>query len=218
MGRSISARRAAAVVATLAWTAVTAQLLINLGNAPAEGKPLWTVPLALYGYFTIWSNTLVALVATHFALDADRAALLARPGTLGATVVYIIVVGVIYNLLLAPTHHPVGMARPVNALLHIVVPLAYPLWWLASIPRGRIGWGALLPALAFPTAYCFVAMGRGLASGKYAYFFLDIGKYGVGQVLLNIAGLVVFFASLMAAVIAFDRAMGRNGPVAAATS
>ena len=51
------------------------QLIINFGNAPGEGKPLWSVPLALYGYFTIWTNTLVALVTTHAARSGDRDAL-----------------------------------------------------------------------------------------------------------------------------------------------
>jgi len=200
-----TARRAAGGIAILAWTAVVMQLIINFGNAPGEGKPLWSVPLALYGYFTVWSNTLVALVATHAARGGDSDALLARSGTLAATTVYIIVVGVIYNLLLAATHHPVGDARIANALLHIVVPLAYPLWWLTQMPRGRLGWNALAPALVFPVAYSFVAMGKGAITGKYAYFFIDVGKYGVPQVLLNIGGLALLYSALMAVVIAFDR-------------
>ena len=45
-------------------------------------------------------------------------------------------------------------------------------------------------------------------TGKYAYFFIDLGKYGVPRVLLNIAGLALLFALLMAVVIAFDRRAG----------
>jgi hypothetical protein len=48
-------------------------------------------------------------------------------------------------------------------------------------------------------------MGKGAITGKYAYFFIDVGKYGVPQVLLNIGGLALLYAALMAVVIAFDR-------------
>lgn len=210
------ARVVAGMIAVIAWGAIGAQLAINFGNAPGQGKPAWIVPFLLYGYFTIWSNTLVALVTTHFALRRDARALLGRPGTLAATVVYIIVVGAIYNLLLAKFLHLEGVPRFIDTLLHIVVPLAYPLWWLTFLRRGRIGWGLVVPAMVFPLAYCFVAMGRGLTTGKYVYFFIDIGKYGLPQVLINISGLVLLFAGLMAALIAFDRWMARtNAPATA---
>ncbi len=157
------------------------------------------------------------MIATHLARAGGAGAggpggetLLGRPGTLAASVVYILVVGVIYNTLLAGYNHPKGLAVLFNALLHMVVPLAWPLWWLVAVPRGRLGWGALLPSLPFPFAYCLVAMGRGLATGKYAYFFLDVGKAGLVQVLFNITGLVLLFAGLMALLIAFDRRMGRS--------
>ncbi len=199
-------RLAAALVALCAWTAIFGQMALNFGAAPGEGKPLWAVPLALYGYFTIWGNTIVALVTTRLALGrGDDGALLGRAGTLAAAVVYIVVVGSVYHTLLAGLRHLDGVPKLMDTLLHTVVPIAYPLFWLALVPRGRLHWGALLPSLVVPVAYCFVAMGQGALTGKYAYFFIDAGKYGVGQVVLNIAGLAGVFAVLMAIVIAFDR-------------
>lgn len=204
-------RKIAALVAVLACCGVIGQLLLNFSRAPAEGKPLWLVPLDLFGYFTIWSNTLVALVATHLARGRGAESLLGQPATIAASVVYILVVGAIYNTLLAGLNHPIGLGALFNALLHIVVPLAWPLWWLMAVPRGRLGWRALQMSLPFPFAYCIVAMVRGLVTGKYAYFFLDVGKAGLAQVLFNITGLVLLFAALMALLIAFDRRMGRSG-------
>jgi hypothetical protein len=209
------ARLAAGMIAMIAWGAITAQLALNFGNAPGEGKPLWIVPFQLYGYFTIWSNTLVALVTTHFAMRRDGKALFGRPGTLAATMVYIIVVGAIYNTLLAGFRHLDGTPKFIDMLLHVIVPLAYPAWWLTCIRRGQLAWRLVVPAMAFPLAYWLVAMGRGLLTGKYAYFFIDVGKYGLPQVLINIGGLVVLFAGLMAMVIGFDRWMVRtNAPAA----
>lgn len=219
------ARSAAGAIACVAWGAILGQLALNFGNAPAEGKPLWLVPLQLYGYFTLWANTLVALVAMRFALarrggdvlGRRGGGVLGRPGTLAATMVYIVVVGVIYNALLSGFRHLEGVPKLIDNLLHVVVPLAYPLWWLVCVRRGLLGWGSLVPALGFPLAYCLVAMGRGLLTGKYAYFFIDIGKYGVPQVLLNIGGLVLLYAGLMAAVIAFDRWAARGAAPAPAS-
>lgn len=213
MRQTAAAKTMVTVVALLAWTAVVGQLLLNFSHAPGEGKPYWLVPIDLFGYFTIWSNTLVALVATHLARGGGGESVFGRPATMAASVVYIAVVGVIYNVLLAGLNHPVGLGVVFNALLHMVVPLAWPLWWLVAVPRGRLGWDALLPSLPFPFAYCIVAMTKGFVTGKYAYFFLDVGKAGLPQVLFNITGLVLLFAGLMALLIAFDRRMGRSGAI-----
>jgi hypothetical protein len=198
-----TARVAAGFIAALVWAALVGQLVINFGKAAAAGTPLWVVPFALYGYFTIWSNTLVGLIGTSVALG--RANLFTRGGTLGAAVVYITVVGVIYNWLLKASNPQTGVGLVIDTLFHTLVPAAYVLWWLPLVPRGAVPKAALWGALGFPLAYTFVALSKGALSGKYAYFFLDVGKFGVGQVLLNLVGLVIFFAVLMALVLGFDR-------------
>ena len=199
------ARRLAGVIATVAIAAIVTQLGLNLARAAEQGKPLWMVPIDLYGYFTIWSNTLVAIITARYARGGDENGLFGRPWLLAATVVYIVVVGLIYNLLLAGYNPQTGLRKLIDLTFHTLIPIAYPLWWLTQVPRGRLGWNALAPALVFPVAYSFVAMGKGAITGKYAYFFIDVGKYGVGAVLLNIGGLALLYAALMAMVIAFDR-------------
>jgi hypothetical protein len=202
------ARRLAAAIAIIAWGAIAAQLLLNLGDAPAKGIPPWRVPIDLYGYFTIWSNTLVAMITTRAARGGDDRGLFGRPWLLAATVVYIIVVGLIYNLLLAGLNPQTGLRKLIDTIFHTIVPIAYPLWWLVCVPRGRLGWQALWPTLVVPILYGLVATSKGAVTGKYAYFFIDVGKYGWPQVLLNIAGLALLYAALMALVIAFDRRAG----------
>jgi hypothetical protein len=202
------ARRMAALIAIVAASAVIAQLGLNLARAADEGKALWRVPIDFYGYFTIWTNTLVALVTGWFARGGFDKGLLGKPWLLAATLVYIVVVGLVYNVLLASSNPQTGVRKLIDLVFHIGIPIAYPLWWWAMVPRGRLGWGALAPTLVFPIAYSFFAMGKGAATGKYAYFFIDIGKYGVPQVLANIAGLALLYAALMALVIGFDRWAG----------
>ena len=204
------ARLLAGAIALLVWAAIAVQLVLNVDRAAAEAVPVWLVPFRLYGYFTIWANTLVALVTSHFALRGDGESLLARSGTRAATVVYIVVVGVIYNTLLVQYNPQTGLRLAIDTIFHAVVPIAYPLWWLMCVRRGRLGWGHAVPAMGLPLAYCAVAMGRGLLTGKYAYFFIDIDKYGLAQVLFNIAALALLYVGLMAALIGLDRWLARN--------
>jgi hypothetical protein len=204
------ARLLAGGIALLVWVAIAVQLGLNVERAATEGVPAWLVPFRLYGYFTIWANTLVALVTSHFALRGDNESLLARSGTQASTVVYIIVVGAIYNTLLVHYNPQTGPRLAIDTIFHTVVPIAYPLWWLACTPRGRLGWGHVVPVIGLPLAYCAVAMARGLLTGKYAYFFIDIGKYGLSQVLINIAALALLYVGLIAALIGLDRWLARQ--------
>ena len=198
------ARRLAATIAIIAGGAVMLQLGLNLSRAFEKATPLWMVPIDLFGYFTIWSNTLVAAVTARFAWSRDNSGV-GAPWLLAATVVYIIVVGAVYNLLLAPYNPQVGVRKLLDLLFHTGIPVAFPLWWLTQIPRGQTSWNALLPSLVFPLVYCLAAMAKGAITGRYAYFFIDIDRFGAGQVLINIGGLAALYALLMAMVIAFDR-------------
>ena len=210
MGKTDAARLVAGVIAAVAWTAIAVQMGLNFADAGGKGVPLWRVPIDLYGYFTIWSNTLVALITTRFALGGDEKGLLGQPATMAATVVYIIVVGAIYNTLLVQYSHQTGLRLTLDTIFHTVIPLAYPLWWLVFVPRGRLGWGALLPSIVFPMAYGVFALIKGSITGKYAYFFIDVGKYGLGQVLINLAALGLLYGLLMAGVIWLDRWVHRR--------
>jgi len=214
------ARRLAGVIAVVAIAAIVTQLGLNFARAAEQGKPLWMVPIDLYGYFTLWSNTLVAIITARYALLGGGGddgliedgliddGLFGRPWLLAAAVVYIVVVGLIYNLLLVGMNPQVGLRKAIDLIFHTVIPIAYPLWWLTQIPRRRLGWNALLPTLVLPIAYSLVAMGKGALTGRYAYFFIDVARYGVAQVLLNIAGLALLYAVFMAVVIAYDRRWG----------
>ena len=132
------------------------------------------MPLLLYGYFTIWSNTLVGLICTSVALG--RPGLFTRPGTLGAAVVYITVVGVIYNVLLKATNPQTGVGLVIDTVFHSIVPLAYVLWWLALVPRGHMPRAALWGALGFPLAYTFVALVARGADRQICLFLSGCGQ------------------------------------------
>lgn len=200
-----AARCSALLIALAALVGVFGQLSLNIGKAAAAGTPAWRELPALYGYFTIWSNTLVGLIALHAARGGGEAGVFGRPFLRGAAVTYIIVVGTIYHTLLAAGRDLHGAAWVLDHLLHSVVPIAWPMWWLAFAPRGHLAWRDIVPAMAFPLAYAAVALTRGALTHKYAYFFLNADTYGWPRVLLNSLGLALFFGVLMALLVLVDR-------------
>lgn len=198
-GRS---RAAAVAVAMLCGSA----LLIQFGLDVVErGRDPATAVRHLYGWFTIWSNTAVALIAGHVAL-IGKARGPAHPALLAASAAWIAVVGIIYNTLLAGLNHPPTLIRQaIDFVFHVFAPIAWPLWWLTLRPAGRLHWRHLWAVLPLPLAYCVFALLVGAQTGRYAYFFIDAGKLGPAQLAINITGLASLFVAIMALIVWWDR-------------
>lgn len=206
----MAARLYRAVFACVGWFAVALQYWVTItGNL---GQSLGELSLNFFSYFTILSNVLVALALTvpvaapnsrlgrWFAGEAVRAAL----------AMYIVVVGVVYHFLLAPTWNPQGLALLGNSLLHYVMPAAFVLDWLLFAPKGRLNWNDPAKWLLFPLVYGGWTLIHGVLSGWWPYPFVDVGALGLGRVLLNFVGLLIFFLIVGLAIVALDRTFGRG--------
>ncbi len=139
-------------------------------------------------YFTILTNGLVA-----YALMREAAARPVHPDLHLAATINITMVCLIYQALLAPETPFQGLNWWTDFGFHLGVPVATLLWWLAFGPRDQ-PINRLPYWLIWPVAYCLYAMIRGLMTGSYPYFFLDIPRFGLGQIGLNIVGPVLTFA------------------------
>lgn len=202
-----AARATAATIALTAGGALVVQIALNMAD---RGQSLPVALFNLFGFFTIWSNLAVVLVAGRAAIGGGDD-VLARPQLQAAVVAWIIIVGVIYNTLLIGYNHVEGIRWITDRIFHMATPLAWPLWWLAFRARGRLAWRHLPTAMIVPSLYCAFTLVKGQFTGKYPYFFLNADKLGWPQTLINIAGLVALFVALMAAIIALDR-RGRTVP------
>lgn len=146
--------------------AVVGQLNTSLAFWPSHGVTNLTLSVTnFFSFFTILSNVgaiVVMLVGAVIlvTLKGDD------PGwfnLLRASVAtYMIVTGVVYNLLLRGIELPQGNTLEwANEVLHVAVPLALLLDWLFTPGRVEIAWNQLWKVLVFPIAWVVYTMVRG---------------------------------------------------------
>jgi hypothetical protein len=157
------------LVALLAAVAIAATLAAVAAKSPIN-------PFNFFGYFTIQSNLLDVVV-----LLVGGARLLRRtpPGT-GWTVVrwaltdFMVVVGLVYALLLAPTDAAGGVPLPwANTVVHVVTPAFALLDWFLAPDRLRTPLRLTWVLLLYPAVWLTVVLVRGATDGWVPYPFLD---------------------------------------------
>jgi len=201
---SKSERRILGLIALLGLLAVPAQLYLAIQNRVAG---ITETIIRFFSYFTILTNILVLVVSLFLALNIKSrlTEFLAKPSTRTASAVYITIVGVVYNALLAGLWKPTGLQLVVDQLLHSVIPLIYIIYWILFVRRYRLEWKTMLPWTIFPIIYCVYTMLRGPIAGFYPYPFLDVSKLGYTQAFINIIGIVFAFLFVSAIFIAATR-------------
>lgn len=173
----------ALVIAALALLGLGWQFHINGATVPAWGDRAWLMAF----YFTNITNVLVAVHMLSLALGRKPDSDFSTSITLS-----IIMVGIIYRLLLAPEVPKPAPEWYPDFFVHVAVPILTTIWWGVWAAKDlRIR--ALPIWLILPAAYCAYALIRGAIQGSYPYFFFDIGKFGLGTVLINCLGLVFVF-------------------------
>jgi len=182
--RASIANLAAIVVALICWAGLAIQF--NATHA-AQGDVVATLWILLR-FFTVITNLAVAIVMTRIALGGKVSAFL-----LGGITIAILLVGVVYMTLLRGLLELSGGALLADTLLHKVSPIAMTLWWLLFAPRARLKYNAPPLWALYPLAYFAYAIARGLNGDKYPYPFMDVGKLGWTQTVINAGGIAMAF-------------------------
>ena len=200
-----------ATFAVVGWSALVLQYILMVG--PMQGWGVVERTVNYFSFFTILTNILVALAFTGPLIDADRrlARWSASEGVRAAVTLYIVVVGVVYHLLIAPHWKPQGLLYGVNLVLHYVMPAAFVLDWLWLTPKGRLRWIDPVKWLAFPLIYGGWTLIHGLATHWWPYGFVDVDALGLGRVVAIFGGLLVFFLMVGLGLVGLDRMFGRTG-------
>lgn len=176
------------------WFAVTVQFYLIIENRVAS------VPETIIRYFsfyTILTNILVALCFTVSFLKPGSywGRYFTRPATVTAIAVYILVVGLVYNLILRAIWKPEGMQRLVDELLHSVIPVLFILYWILIEHKRELKWKHAFSWLIYPFVYILIILFRGELSGYYPYPFIDVKNLGYSEVFVNC--LFLFLAFLL---------------------
>ena len=207
------------VAAALGLAAIIRQFSLAVGNATAADTA-WashvpTVVTNFFSYFTILSNLIAAvvlIVAAIWMLRTRRSAT-PEPAWLATALVcastYMIVTGIVYNLLLRNIAIAGISDVWTNETLHVIVPL-FLLADVVFAPRRRaLPWSTMLTAAAFPIVWAGYTLIRanfitGPAHGSpwwYPYPFLDPhlqgGYAGVAGYIVGIAAAIVAVAALV---------------------
>jgi hypothetical protein len=180
-----------ALIALVAWFALVLQLSLMLALQSQTGLSVLEVVIKFLSFFTILSNTIVAVSLTLILLkpQSGLAVFFAKPANKTAVAVYILVVGIVYNLILRALWAPTGWQRVADELLHVAVPLLYLIYWLFFVPKGYLQWKTPINWLLYPICYLIYSIIRGAVTKFYPYPFIDVNQLGYGRTLIN-AGLM----------------------------
>lgn len=185
----------------VAWFALALQLFI-LKDSIAN----------FFSYFTILSNLLVALslAASTFIPQTKIGKVFVLPTTKSAIALYILIVGLVYNLVLRGIWEPKGWQLIADNLLHVVVPIIYFGYWAIFVNKGTLNWKDGISWTYFPVTYLAYCLIRGHFIDWYPYPFLDATKFGYQQVFINAGFVVVAFVIFGLAMIGFNKLMIRS--------
>jgi len=203
---SMAERLFAGAGAAIGWFALGLQLRLAIGFSLAHGFPVAHGLVVYFGFFTVWTNILVALVLTTACLRPAARGFFARPGTQSAALVYIAMVAIIYSLLLRHLWIPARAQLIADSLLHDVLPPLYLAYWIAFVPKGELRWIDPIYWLVYPVAYFVYILLRGALISSYPYSFLDAAVLGYSRLAGNAVILLATFLAAGWLCVAVDRA------------
>jgi len=153
-----------------------------------------------FSYFTILSNLSVAIFfAMQISKKHQPSHFFLQPATSLSVTVYILVVGLIYQVILSKLYSPQGLNLLANNIIHGFTPISTFIFWLVFESKRKIEYRSIIYFLIYPLIYLIYTLIRGSIVQFYPYPFIDVIKIGLQQVLINstyvmFLFLVLFFA------------------------
>ncbi|RYG02213.1 MAG: hypothetical protein EOO02_11040 [Chitinophagaceae bacterium] len=182
----------------IGWISLIVQLVLLL---QVSDKPLGETIIRFFSYFTIQVNLLVAIftAARFFNTRSNPKDFFGSVRVQTAITLYIIVVGLVYNLVLRSLWTSTGAQAIVHDTLHTVIPIMMLVYWWIWVDTRKLHVSNITAWLIYPAVYAAIVLIRGYFADWYPYPFLDITKLGLQQVSLNSAmlvGVFLFFSIL----------------------
>jgi len=170
----------------IAWFAVLSQFIIMIQNRQSD---IMETVVRFFSFFTILTNTLVALFFTASVLTTKKflPKLLKKDGTITAITAFILIVGLVYQLVLRSIWEPKGLQYIVDELLHTIIPLYMLGYWYFNVNKRDINPKAVFIWLLYPLIYVVFIMVRGSFANYYPYPFLNVSEIGFKKAISNTA-------------------------------
>ncbi len=187
-----------AVIALAGWFALALQLYITIQSRIANDVSITGGVFNFLSYFTILTNMLIAFGLT-VCLVKPRSGIgnfFSAPSTQSGMVVYIVVVGIVYNMVLKDLWNPKGLQLIADIILHYAIPIAYVLYWLGFVKKGSLNWTHPFKWLIYPLFYLLYVLIRGAIIGRFPYPFLDVSQLGIERVSTTVLFMTGTFTGL----------------------
>lgn len=197
---------------SIGWFAIIAQFFLMLENRQAD---IPETIIRFFSFFTILTNILVALflTASLFILKKFPFKLFFVKGTLTAITTFIVIVGLVYQIVLRQIWEPTGLQYIVDELLHTIIPLFMLGYWFFNIRKEDLLLKPVFNWLIYPSIYLVFIIVRGNISGYYPYPFLNIKEIGYESVLLNITVIFTITIVIMIALSFIGKFKFKNNPL-----
>ncbi len=222
------------VVAGLIVAAIVGQLVRSVGISVHNGWPVAGTVIDFFSYFTILSNTasVVTLVlGAVFAFSSRRVDPRWFAVLLVSVTTYMIITGIVYNLLLRNVQvAPGATVIWSNEILHIAAPAFFLLDLLFGAHRRALGWRAVGVVVIFPIVWVTYTLIRGPLVPNfrldepywYPYPFLNphLQPWGYGGVAIYVVVIAaaIFAIATLAVWIGRRRGAAHLGAAAGAAS
>lgn len=161
----------------------------------------FSAAVRFFSFFTITTNSIV-FICCAFLLFGGRSkanAFFKKCTTITAITVYILIVGIVFNLLLRSILDLKGHHRIVSEIFHTVVPILFFFYWLYFVNPEKILFKVILFWMFYPILYMIYTVIHGFLSNFYPYPFIDVTKLGLQTALVN--GVFVLIAFIVLSVI-----------------
>jgi len=162
---------------------------------------IFSAAVRFFSFFTILTNTIVFL-CTALLLFGGRCnmnSFFRKSTTITAITVYILIVGIVFNLLLRQIVDLKGHHLIVSEIFHTVVPALFLFYWLFFVSSEKINFKVILSWLVYPIIYIIYTLLHGILTNFYPYPFIDVTKVGFKTALVN--GFFVLLAFVVLSVI-----------------
>ena len=188
-------RTAVGLVAAAAWTGLLLQADVSFTGMRANGLSVSDACIRFFSYFTILTNSVIAL-ETLFCFITARSRWsksLPHSSLETAMAVSIFFVAVCFFVLLRHVVHFTGLALVAEYVLHYLVPTLFLLYWGFFSSRHHLPLRHALWWVAYPFFYFLYLLAQGWRTGLYPYPFINAAEIGYHRTLINGAMLLLLF-------------------------